>query len=205
MKNSSPTELGQNNEQPRKPSQDFIDAINQVFALFKLNYHNQFYKAYSNTEELNAAKRLWVDSLRTFSPSTLLQSAKAIIQGSEFLPTLRTMIRHCEELSHEALPDAHSAYIEACRAPSPKANHHWSHIAIYYAGKACDWYFLQNNTEQTAFPVFKLEYERICAQIRAGLELEPPAKVALSHSSAQPLDKEANQSRLAALKSSLDL
>ncbi|VUD59063.1 hypothetical protein TDB9533_02581 [Thalassocella blandensis] len=203
MKNSSPTELGQN--KPHKPSQDFIDALNQVFALFKLNYHNQFYKAYSNTEELNAAKRLWVDALRTFAPTTLLKAAKAIMQGSEFLPTLRTMIRHCEELDQEALPDAHSAYIEACRAPSPKANYHWSHLAIYYAGKACDWYFLQNNTEQTAFPVFKTEYERVCAQIRAGLILETPVKAALPQSSAKALDKESNQSRLAALKDSLDL
>lgn len=203
MKNSSPTEVGQNKS--FKPTQEFIDAVNQVFALFKLNYHNQFYKAFSNTEELNAAKRLWVDSLRNFPPSVLLRGAKAIIQSSEYLPTLRTMIRHCEDLTQHSLPDAHSAYIEACRAPSPKANFRWSHLAIYYAGKACDWYFLQTNNEQIAFPVFKQEYEKLCAQVRAGISLPSPQTTQLPSSVEKPLDKEANQSRMAALKNSLDL
>ena len=120
----------------QKHSQAHIEAVNQVFALFKLNYHNQFYKAFSNTEELNAARRLWSEALRHFASEVLLKAAKSIIENSEYLPTLRTMIKYCEEHSNIQLPDAHAAYIEACRAASPKANFKWSHLAVYYAGKA---------------------------------------------------------------------
>ncbi|MEY3007950.1 MAG: hypothetical protein RI942_2292, partial [Pseudomonadota bacterium] len=28
------------------PREDYVEAINQVFALFRLNYHNQYYAAY---------------------------------------------------------------------------------------------------------------------------------------------------------------
>ncbi len=198
----TPTE---HNKNQQKASQTQLDAINQVFALFKLNFHNQFYKAFSKTEELNAVKRLWLDALKHFSAETMLRAAKSIIENNEFLPTLRTMIRFCEEHSHEPLPDPHAAYTEACRAPSPKAEQQWSHLAVYYAGKATDWYFLQSNTEQTAFPVFKQEYEKICTRIRNGLQLKPPQVKALPQESSTPLDKTSNQEKLSALKNSLNL
>ncbi|MBT8149785.1 MAG: hypothetical protein KJO62_00170, partial [Gammaproteobacteria bacterium] len=65
-----------------------IDAINQVFSLFRINYHNQFYAAYNDTDTLNQAKRLWLQSLATFQQQTLLVAARDIIEQSEYLPTL---------------------------------------------------------------------------------------------------------------------
>lgn len=183
-----------------------IDAINQVFTLFRLNYHNQYLKAFGNAAELNEVKRLWLEMLGHFDARTLLTAARNIIETSEYLPTLRTMIHHCERASSSPnLPDPHSAYLEACRAPSPKASYAWSHPAVYHAGKRCDWYFLQSNAEAVAYPVFKEIYDEICLSLRNGVELEAPIPIALPEKTATPLDKARGQELLQALRQNLEL
>ena len=43
------------------PREDYVEAINQIFALFRLNYHNQYYSAYPDAEQVNQVKKLcWV-------------------------------------------------------------------------------------------------------------------------------------------------
>lgn len=190
-------------EPPRAPTDDYVNALNQVFAIFRRNYHNQYYKALPNEKELSLTKRLWLESLQRFSPETILKGCKAVIESSEYLPTLRTMIYHCEQQHHQGLPDPHSAYREACRAPSPKSEFAWSHIAVYHAGKDCDWYFLQSSSEDTAFPVFKKAYEKVCQRVRQGEVLAQPKQLALPEKPLTTLDKTSNLERLKSLKESL--
>ena len=182
-----------------------IDAINQIFAIFRLNYHNQYFRAYANEKDLATAQRLWFDALKAFSPETVLGAAKNVIKSSEFLPTLHTMIKHCEALAHSGLPDAHAAYLEACRAASPKAEQDWSHLAVYYAGKASDWFFLANTEEQRAFPVFKEKYEQICAELIAGRQLQRPILERIARGQQNPLDKKTNREKIKALKNLLEM
>lgn len=206
MQNNSPTAAGHFKQKSREQRLALVDALNQVFTLFRLNYHNQYLKAYGNQEELNEVKRLWLEMLQHFSPHTLLAGAKSVIETSEFLPTLRTMINHCERAAPgAALPDAHTAYLEACRAPSPKAAYEWSHPAVYYAGKQCDWYFLQSSSESVAYPVFKEQYQEICQKVRSGAHLPPPLEPALPEKPAEPLDRKTNQKKLHALRDALKL
>lgn len=183
-----------------------IDAINQVFALFRINYHNQYYSAFSQVELLNQAKRLWLNSLSQFSPEAILRGAKKVIEESEYLPTLNRMIRACQgNLAEFGLPDAHSAYIEACQAPSPKAAYRWSHPAVYHAGSASDWFFLASSAEKDAFPVFERHYQRICARVMNGETLPAPNVPALPQEIVTPLSREENIKRMEALRKSLDL
>ena len=42
---------------------DHLDAINQVFAEFRLAFHNQFLRAFPNDKELMMAKQLWLHAL----------------------------------------------------------------------------------------------------------------------------------------------
>lgn len=206
MPNNSPTAAGPSSRESNARRVELVDAINQVFTLFRLNYHNQYLKAFGNTAELNEVKRLWLEMLGRFEPAAILSAAKTVIENSEFLPTLHTMIHNCERASSRGgLPDVHTAYLEACRAPSPKAAYHWSHPAVYYTGKACDWFFLQTNPEAVAYPVFKQKYEEICADVRSGAILPPIEVPALPETSEQPLDRQTNQTRLNALRASLDL
>ncbi|WP_018415554.1 replication protein P [Teredinibacter turnerae] len=202
MKKNSPTAAGPTEQ---ATTEQRIDAINQIFALFRRNYHNQFFKAFSNETDVNAAKRLWMESLRRFDTQTLLRAARTVIENNEFLPTLATMVKACELASQQGLPDAHSAYLEACNAPSPKAAHQWSHPAIYHAGKASDWYFLQTNAESVAFPVFRQHYAAICEQVRLGQDLALPQAPALPEKSATPVDKATARTKMQDLRKSLEL
>lgn len=183
-----------------------IDAVNEAFALFRINYHNQYYKAYSDTQVLNQIKKLWLESLVVFPAETILRGAREVIEESEYLPTLNRMIRACQGNPETfGLPDAHTAYIEACRAPSPKATYQWSHPAVYHAGLASDWFFLTSNSEKVAFPVFERHYLRLCEKVMKGTELSRPNIPALPDTIETPLSKEENQQRLDKLRKQLDL
>jgi Replication protein P len=188
------------------PSQAQIDAITQVFALFRINYHNQYYAAFKETELLHQAMRLWLHSLTPFSPETILRGARKVMEASEYLPTLNRMIRACQgEPQKYGLVDAHQAYVEACRAPSPKACYAWSHAAVYHAGCASDWYFLTSSAEKIAFPIFERHYLRLCEKVMNGEVLAAPNAAALPETSETPLSKEENRKRMEELRNQLEL
>lgn len=190
----------------REITAEHIDALNEVFALFRINYHNQYYKAYSDTQVLNQIKKLWLESLRCFAPGTILRGARSVIEESEYLPTLNRMIRACQgDPEKFGLLDAHKAYVEACRAPSPKSAYAWSHPAIYHAGCASDWFFLANNSEKIAFPIFERHYLKLCERVMNGEELPAPSTPALPETIETPLSKAENQKRMEALRKHLDL
>ncbi len=188
------------------PSDDLVDAINQVFALFRINYHNQYYAGFADVDLLNSAKRLWLSSLSHFAPETILRGARKVIEESEYLPTLNRMIRACQgDPEKFGLIDAHRAYVEACRAPSPKAAYAWSHPAIYHAGCASDWFFLSSNAEKTAFPIFERHYLKLCERVMNGEELPAPSVLALPQTIETPLSKEENAKRMEELRKQLQL
>jgi hypothetical protein len=159
-----------------------IDAINQVFALFRLNYHNQFYSAYADTDLLNQAKRLWLDALSHFTEKQILTGAKKVIETSDY---------------------PHDAYMEACNTPSPKSMATWSHLAVYYAGVETGWYRLANEAESTSYPAYQDNYRRICRSLSQGEKLAPIAETALEEKEKLPLSKDESLKQLASLKEQL--
>lgn len=214
MNKTSPTAAGhsktnQQNQAGKDKNalpEEHIDAINQVFALFRVNFHNQYYAALSDSQLLSQTKKLWADSLSRFSPQTILKAAKRVIEESEYLPTLHKMIELCRGDNQQfGLPEVRQAFIEACHAHSPKSNHNWSHAAVYYAGKDCDWFFLSSNTEQQTFPVFKENYRRWCDKVKAGEKLPPIKLKQLPETSASPVDKSANKKHLQELRKQLQV
>jgi hypothetical protein len=202
LKNNSPTEAGQTSSNNKQAA--LIDALNESFTLLGLNYHNQFTKAYPSQEKLNTAKRLWLDALQDKTPEQILQATKTVIKASEYLPTLKTMLDHCEQASGNALPDPHSAYQEACCAASPKIEQDWSHPIVYFAGKDTGWHFLQNNTEQTAYPAFKSHYLSLMEKVRTGVKLELPKLEKLEENPSRPASEETKEKYLSSLKDLLD-
>lgn len=207
MSRTSQTEAGPTSPPPKASlSTAHVDALNEIFALFRINYHNQYYKAYSDTQVLNQIKKLWYESLRHFEPETLLRGARKVIEESDYLPTLNRMIRACQgDPESVGLVDARTAYIEACRASSPKAAYHWSHPAVYHAGLASDWFFLSTNAERVAFPVFERHYQRLVEKVMNGAELPAPNPPALPATIETPLSAEENHQRLTQLRQQLDL
>lgn len=183
-----------------------IDAINQVFAEFGLVYHNQFTKAFPTVEKLQYAKQLWYSNLKEYSAQQILDAAHLAIKNSEFLPTVRGLLKYCEnEYRLYGLVEPRTAYIEACNAPSPKANVRWSHPAVYYAGLASNWFFLANNIESIAFPVFAGHYEKYCNQVRQGTELTAPETKAIENHSNIHLSQEEQLDKIHTLRKQLKL
>lgn len=172
-----------------------------MFALFRLNYHNQYYAAFPDAQQLNQIKKLWLESLSDYPVEHILKGARHAIEHSEYLPTLNRMLECCQQgLADLGLPTAHNAYVEACQAPSPKSAQVWSHPAVYLAGRDSDWFFLANNTERTSWPVFKQHYDGYCARVLRGESLEVPQPPALEQQAAEPLAAEEQLTRLRQLR-----
>jgi hypothetical protein len=161
--------------------QDLVDAINQVFALFRLNYHNQYYSAFQGDAQLRQIKRLWLEALGRTPPGTVLRAAKRCIEESEYLPTVHRFLAACaaEQWREAGLPEVYDAYREACLAPEPKAAQDWSHPAVYYAGREAGWHLLAGSPESQALPRFRSVYERWCERVLAGETLAPPQRPVL--------------------------
>lgn len=200
-KTTSAIPPGQNDTLERAIGDEYVEAINQVFALFRLNYHNQYYAAYPDAQQLNQIKKLWLDSLAHFPVEQILKGAKYAIEHSEYLPTLHRMLECCREgMADGGLPNARDAYLEACLAGTPKSAQDWSHPAVYLAGRDSDWFFLANNRESVTWPVFREHYERYCARALQGEQLEVPAPAALEKQAAAPLSPDEKVARIRQLR-----
>ena len=205
--------LGKNLPEPARPShstqpprEEYVEAINQIFALFRLNYHNQYYAAYPDAEQVKQVKKLWLESLNKYPVRILLQAAKNAIEKSEYLPTLSRMHEQCvTQLSESGLPGAHQAYLQACQAPSPKASQSWSHPIVYLAGRDTGWFILANEPETKAFKAFEQHYHKYLERVLLGETFEIPALPAPESQAPEPLDKEIQLELLAKLKAQTQL
>jgi hypothetical protein len=203
---TSATPPGPTDSGPRATDPELVDAINQVFALFRLNYHNQYYAAFPEAGQLKQIKKLWLESLRDYPVQQILQGARHAIEHSDYLPTLSRMHQCCREgLAELGLPSARDAYIEACNAASPRSAQAWSHPAVYLAGRDSDWFFLTGSAEREAFPVFREHYQRYCARALRGETLEVPAPAALEQSRSEPLTREQQLAELKKLRENTGL
>jgi hypothetical protein len=201
----SPTAAGRPKSTPTA-SPELIDAINQVFALFRANYHNQYYSAFGDkNESVGLAKKLWLSKLNDFAPNVICAAAEKIIADSEYLPTLHKMLNACRYVGMPAgLPTPRKAYQEACNKRSPKAEQSWSHPAVYLAGRDAGWHMLANAIETKALPAYSEIYQQYCDRIIAGEKLAVDLPPALPEVSQVPATKKHNQQQLKNLKKLLD-
>lgn len=195
------TPAGQTESTPNSKEQ--IHAINQIFELFRFNYNNQFLKAFPDHDTLLMGKRLWARLLSQYSAEILMRAAEKAVKESAFLPNVHEIIKRCEQQDALNLPNAYAAFIEACRAPSPKQNYAWSHPIIYYAGAASDWFFLANNTEDKTFPVFERNYDILKKRLARGEEITLSIPQALPEKVEVHLSKEENLKKIRAILQSL--
>jgi len=178
-------------EPPAKPDPGLVEAINQVFALFRLNFHNQYYAAFSDAEQLRQIKKLWLESLRDFPPAQILQGARRAIDSGEYLPTLHKMRSCCEEsLPALGLPSTQAAYREAANASSPPELCAWSHPTVYWAARDCGFAALATATETEGWPRFREAYQKRCQRFLSGQACDPVPDVPKDRLELKPLDRE---------------
>jgi hypothetical protein len=177
-----------------------------VFALFQINYHNQYFSAFGdNTKSEQLAKNLWLNKLHQFAPETICAAAEKIIAENDYLPTLHKMLEACRKVGMpKGLPSPRNAYWEACKNPSPKAAQHWSHPVVYHAGRECGWHLLANEVEQKAFALFEQVYLNCCDRLLAGEKFTVELPPALPETVAVTASKTHNRKRLKELQQLLD-
>lgn len=149
------------------------------------------------------AKRLWLRLLGEYSGAVIMRAAERVVKESSWLPSVHDVIERCDIADTHGLPNAYSAYIEACRASSPKKEFAWSHPIVYYAGVATDWFFLANTAEQYAFPVFKHNYEILLRRLQRGEEITIEIPKAIPEKVEVFLSKEENLEQIEKIKSLL--
>lgn len=184
-----------------RASRDHVDAINQIFAEFQLAYHNQFYKAYAQEGSELLAKKYWLNCLGEFPPEVILRAARQVVKSQQYLPTIAALTAACENaLPLFGLPEPLAAYTEACCAPEPKAQHAWSHPAVYLAGKSTGWFVLASEPQANVFPLFSYHYHLLCQRVVRGEQLNLDVPLALPESVYVPLTPAENKNRMKALR-----
>ncbi|WP_225667182.1 replicative helicase loader/inhibitor [Thalassolituus oleivorans] len=117
---------GDNGAIAHEPTVEQKEAINQIFELFRFNYHNQFLKAFPDLDTMIMAKRLWAKLLADYSGQVIMRAAEKTVKDSTYLPNVHEVLMRCDIADVHGLPSTHAAYMEACRAPSPKREYSWT-------------------------------------------------------------------------------
>jgi hypothetical protein len=207
LSTTSPTPPGPTDtaSAPAKPDPALIEALNQVFALFRLNFHNQYYAAFSEAEQLRQIKKLWLESLREFPPAQILQGARRAIDSSDYLPTLHRMRTCCEEsLPELGLPSTGDAYREAANASSPPEHVPWSHPLVYWAGRDCGFAALAREAESTGWPRFREAYQQRCRAFLTSGQCDPVPEAPETSLGVTPLDRDDALLQIARIRAELD-
>jgi len=196
LKQASSDSKIQAGDSVKEASVEQKEAINQIFELFRFNYHNQFLKAFPDHDTMIMAKRLWARLLGDYSGEVIMRAAEKAVKENGWLPNVHEVLARCDISEVLGLPSPHAAYVEACRAPSPKKEFNWSHPAVYFAGRSTDWFFIANEPEEKVFPVFKRNYDLLLNRIQNGEDLEIDLPPALPEEITTPLSRDEQKARL---------
>ena len=153
-----------------------IDIINVLFTQLEITYHNQFHKAFPDSDSLKLAKQLWLKKLTLFENEIIFKSIDNIMSNSEYLPSLSSVLQKCKaiKLNENNIPSLEKAFKEAssyCDAPS---EHNWTHPIVYHAGLKTGWFFLKNESEQSALKEFKNKFDSLVDEWLEGKKFKSP-------------------------------
>jgi len=159
--------------------QSFVQAIDGLFLKLELSYHYQFYKVFGTDARLKEAKRIWAESLKKFSAASIDLASEAVIQASDYLPTLTEIIKACKDtMSYGDIPSTQEAFLEAQKSSSPRKEYPWSHPIIYWAAKEVGWDSVNSSHSPHAFKLFADAYLRMAKDLKKGksFDIEPTAQ-----------------------------
>ena len=88
-------------------STELIAAINAIFALFRLNWENQYRAAYASDDE-KYVKKMWASKLEKYPASAIREAASEAVDKDQFLPNIARM----KELIKGNRKALHQDYIE---------------------------------------------------------------------------------------------
>lgn len=155
-----------------------------IFARFMAIYGHKFKSSFETQDELRLAKREWALSLEGFREPELVAAIDHCKETLAWMPTVSEFLAILRDIQGDSgLPPVKMAYKEACFHADHASRHHWSHAAVYQAGKATGWFRLRSEEEALIYPDFLYNYQVLCQRVRAGEQLDQPIYAALENKS----------------------
>ncbi len=159
-----------------------------IFARFMTIYGHKFKSVFENETEIRIAKREWALSLRDYTEQELVHAVNRCKEEFVWMPTISEFLSVLKKGFEDfGLPTALAAYQEACLHGDHPRNHQWSHPAIYFAGRATDWFRLRSEEKSQVFADFEFNYRKLCQRVLAGETLEVPLPKGLPDRSSSTL------------------
>ncbi len=145
----------------------------------------------------------WANGLSDLSEAKIRMGVANAKDFTEYfnLPAFRELCRVTP--ANLGMPEARTAYIEACQKPTPWDRQQWSHPVVLSAAMETGQFELHNKTEKECFPLFSLNYGKMVERAINGEDLNLPVMKALPEQIPQYLSKDENKSRLEKLKAML--
>lgn len=159
-----------------------------LFARFMTIYGHKFKSVFQSEDEIRIAKREWALSLRGYSEQELVNAIDRCKEQFVWMPTIAEFLELLrKDLQDYGLPSTLAAYQEACMHSDHPRQHDWSHAAVYFAGRATDWFRLRTEDKIDVFPDFEFNYRQLCQRVVDGEDLEVPIVQALPDNSSNTL------------------
>ncbi len=155
--------------------------VNMLFARLTTIYGHKFKSVFESEQEIVIAKREWATSLQGYGEDVLVLAIERAKREFSWMPTIAEFLQLLQQC-HQAfgLPDAESAYAEACRYADTPSSHNWSHAAVYHAGYMTGWYELRQGEQERLRPRYQANYRALYERILRGEQLTVPPQPALS-------------------------
>jgi len=151
-----------------------------IFARFMAIYGHKFKSCFETENEIRIAKREWALSLRGYGERELVMAIDHCKAQLAWMPTISEFLDILRSRTGDfGLPSVRMAYEEACRFALAPSHHHWSHPAVYQAGRATGWFEIRSEPERQVYPLFSYNYDLLCRRVREGEALEEPVVQAL--------------------------
>lgn len=135
-----------------------------------------------------SAFQTWCLGLRDLPPEQIKHGFTRVLHRKErFAPSMNEFRALCMPTPEDfGLPDARTAYLEACRKSASPSRASWSHPAVYLAGSSTGWFELRNLAESKSWPLFQRNYEIAMRRAMAGEDLSEVIPKALPPESHVP-------------------
>lgn len=159
-----------------------------IFTRFMIIYGHKFKSVFSSEDEIRVAKREWALSLSGHTEQELVWAVDRCKEQFVWMPTIAEFLALLRrDLQDYGLPSALSAYQEACLHADHPRERDWSHPAVYFAGRATDWFRLRTEDKRDVFVDFEFNYRQFCRRVIDGEDLAVPLPQGLPDKSSNTL------------------
>ncbi|MEH6822548.1 MAG: replication protein P [Motiliproteus sp.] len=159
-----------------------------LFARFMTIYGHKFKSVFQSEDEIRIAKREWALSLRGYTEQELVPAIDRSKEQFVWMPTIAEFLGLLrKDLQDYGLPAVLSAYQEACLHADHPREREWSHPAVYFAGRATDWFRLRTEDKFDVFGDFEFNYRQFCQRVIDGEDLTVPLPLGLPDRSSNTL------------------